>query len=440
MSRPGRLCPSLRGRALWIDDGQGRFRVCGWGSGGQLVVHEASEVEVAALSACDRSTELARVLQVWQERIPKSLRLLPIVEDERLAGVARQMLRELRAVENPPGESHTRAYHLHEITDAEHQFNRVEVTVSHAYGVAHPALGGRSYGQALFDLCKSAGVLRAGASIVEIGCGTGAVARAFLDRFAATDPRAYDSSRYTLLDLSPALGASQRELCAAHARCTSFVSADVEHCAIDGGAFDVVLCNEMIADLSVAVMDRANPWDGAGAQLVSKYGLDGSCALDRFLVNVGALRLVERIARWLRPGGIAWISEYGNLSTFPHAVELGGHVEHSIHFGHLLTAARSLGLEARCDPLGTRIGFDLEHEVLAGDSSFLLRRASTVLFGSPLEARAYDRAMLRAKLGDVLDRIGNLRWRPVGDRESFMSPSGFFALTLRAGGARRVAT
>src|SRR5207248_1453959 len=147
----------------------------------------------------------ARLLAAWESRFPASFtwkRLAgePLIRDERRA---RQMLRELVSVEHRRAEGLPNdAYHAGRIADAARQFDDVETTVSHAYAAPHPALGGRSYGEAFFDVCLERGLISERPRVLEIGGGTGRFARAFLDRFAARRPDAYRSSSYALFDLS----------------------------------------------------------------------------------------------------------------------------------------------------------------------------------------------------------------------------------------------
>ena len=67
----------------------------------------------------------------------------------------------------------------------------------------HAALAGSSYGAAFFDAVTRRGARKR--RILEIGCGTGRFARAFLDRMRAVEPARYREVRYTLFELSETL-------------------------------------------------------------------------------------------------------------------------------------------------------------------------------------------------------------------------------------------
>ncbi|HZU83186.1 MAG TPA: class I SAM-dependent methyltransferase [Polyangiaceae bacterium] len=441
--------PELAGRVLWYLDDAGRRWVGGWGSEGDARLRPAGDEELRVLAACDGARgspalareagvtigEAERILDDWSASIPGSFAWRPSGGPDKRArqdAIALDMLLEARAVDRLASIPDNRAYHASRIADAERHFDDVENTVSHAYGGAHPALRGRSYGEAFFDACASLRALRPGARVLEIGCGTGRFARAFLDAMAAHLPDAYRTATYTMFDLAPALTASQRRLTSPHADRTAFENGDIETHSFGSRRFDLVIANEMMADLSVEIADRDRP--GAVA-CVERYALSGEGALRRFVVNSGAIRLLERIAGILEPGGCAVATEYGSRDAFPVAVELGDHTEHSIHFGHLEQVARRLGLDPRCESLLSWLGFDASCEVIANDSLMLLRRLSRQIFGRPLPAAAYTREQLRDAVGGALDRVENVRFRRVGDRRSHMCPGEFQALRMRRGAA-----
>lgn len=212
----------------------------------------------------------------------------------------------------------------------ETRFDQVETTISHLFREPHVALGGRSYGGALFAALAARGLVPE-RQVTEIGGGMGHVAEAMIA--AAGDPRL----RYRFVDLSPALLAAQRarvpsaETVRAHAESLPFE---------DGSITGLFLANEVIADLRVepARSDEA-------ASRIARYGLDVRAEGE---INVGALTLLEQIARVLAPGAAACLTEFGGDFEIG-SVELGisfrkaRHTEFSIRFDHLAKAARALG-------------------------------------------------------------------------------------------------
>lgn len=255
------------------------------------------------------------------------------------------------------------AYHL-AIDDPGTHFDDVETTVCRALSVPHPALGGQRYGARLRARLGEPDGL-----VVEIGCGTGELAEAFLE--AGPLP-------YLRVDLSPALLAEQ-----ARRVDTGAVLADGTRLPLRDGSVSLLLNNEVIADL------RAEPWDGVrdAPDLVAqlrRFGLPVTPGV----YNVGAWQLVVEAARVLAPGGRAWISEFGDPDRPPLEAEQLDHPEVSIHFGQLAQVARTLGLETRLVRLDDALGLDLSAPQL-DRRSYQALRALCRARGHHLEARAW---------------------------------------------------
>jgi hypothetical protein len=108
------------------------------------------------------------------------------------------------------------------------------------------------------------------------------------------------------------------------------------------------------------------------------------------------------------------ITEYGDVDSFPQVVEMSGHKEYSIHFGHLLQVAEHLSMQPQLNNLGSFLAADGEAETIETTSLHLLSRYLLPFIGRDgLERLAYDRSMLRDVIGDDIDLIGNLRFQPL---------------------------
>src|SRR5439155_18606644 len=131
---------------------------------------------------------------------------------------------------------------------------------------------------------------------------------------------------YTIVELSPVLAAAQRERVGASA---TWIEGDALSVEVPG-AFDLILCNEMVGDLPARQLSRADlglSADGTGTadrervRAISAVAADCNVHLDDapepFYLQVGAFDLVARIARWLAPGGIAVITEFGDRAAWP---------------------------------------------------------------------------------------------------------------------------
>lgn len=335
-----------------------------------------------------------------------------------------------------------RDYHKLQITSADEQFERRETTVSHAFRVPHPALESRPYGGQLARVLVDRDALvddgtRATMVLVEVGGGVGHFARAFLDGLALRAPRIYNRLRYVIADLSPALRASQREKTAPHKERVRIVGADAQALPFADASVDFLVANEMIADLPVVPVRREElqaGQGGHGGDLVRRYGLPVDDAPGLFHVNYGAILFLEEIARVLKPGASAFVTEFGSYTTYPEQSTHLDHPEYSIHFGHLRAAAAKLGLEVTLEELPTFIKLDGSVKVMQTTQSFFdVLKAFLGEHGVTLEKIAYTEEMFRKLLEGKLEleRLEGLRFTPCGQRALGLKPPEFKALLVR---------
>jgi len=319
------------------------------------------------------------------------------------------------------------AYYQEAVRDAAAQFDHQETTLSHLLRVPHPALGGRSYGQALVDALAARGAVPAGrVRVLEIGGGLGFVAAAVTGALAA---RGVDVA-YTILELSPALAAAQRARTAGLP--VTVVEGDALAAAPGDGAWDLILANEMIGDLPAVRGTHAAP--GAAQPWLERLGIVVDDAPDPYYLTTGAFELVERVARWLAPGGTAVMTEFGDLMGWPRLSSHLDHPELSIHFGQLAQAARAAGLEAETVFVIDLLEVDREQRGLATTRShFRALKAMLAEEGVALEKVGYTPEMLAALLaGKVgVGEIGDLRWEKIEDRLMGLVPHEFKALLMK---------
>jgi SAM-dependent methyltransferase/5'-deoxynucleotidase YfbR-like HD superfamily hydrolase len=348
----------------------------------------------------------------------------------------------LRGSEGPTPEPSLRDYHKLEITSADDQFERRETTLSHAFRVPHAALSNRTYGGQLARVLVDRDALhddgtRAPMLLVEVGGGTGFFARGFLDGLALRAPRVYNRSRYVICDLAPALRASQRERTSPHKERVRIVGGDAEALPLRDRSVDLLIANEMIADLPVLPVRRdelERGEGGVGADLVRRYGIPVDDAPGLFHVNSGAIRLLEEVARVLKPGGAAFLSEFGSYTNYPDQSTHLDHPEFSIHFGHLRAVATRLGLEVGLEELPALLELDGRVKVLQTTQSFFdTLRAFLGSLGVRLEKVAYTEEMFADLCaGKVeVDRLEGVKFTPCGQRVLGLKPPEFKALVLR---------
>lgn len=281
------------------------------------------------------------------------------------------------------------------IDDAATHFDDGETTLAWAFGVPHPALGGRTWGRALHDALAGRGLVRG--RVVEVGAGSGEVARDFPHR------------PYLRVDLSPALLAQQARV----APDTEGVEGDAVALPLPDESVDLLVSNEVIADLAAAPAESvaARAWR-ARAGLAERDGW----------VNTGAFDFLAEIARVLRPGGAAWLSEFGGDEPPEETVQLD-HPEVSIHFGEVERVARSLGLSVERAPVASFLGLDLSARWL-WRPHWQAVRAIARAQGVHLSARACP---------EIPFAVEGLRYVPLTDEGPGPLPGRFEGVVVRKG-------
>jgi SAM-dependent methyltransferase len=287
-------------------------------------------------------------------------------------------------------EDPTRAHHRLDKLAPRRRFDEVECTISHLLRFPHPALRGRRYGEALLQGIAKRGGRPGKSGVLEIGGGAGHLAESAWRGEAGV----FTQCRWTSIDLSPTLLAAQkRRLLEAsqprgpHRR-WSGLRADAVELPLRSASIDgLLLANEVIADLPVS---------------------DGK--------NTGALQLVHEIARVLAPGGMAVLTEFGG-DFAPGSVRLlaalgqGEHLEWSIDFRDLRSAASALNLQIAELPLHELIEADLSQRCASYTDLWRLRRfAKAEVFAAP-EAEVRKRFPLLSRvLALELPELGSPRW------------------------------
>lgn len=277
---------------------------------------------------------------------------------------------------------------FHDAIDDEHtRFDLAETTLAHALALPHPALGGQRYGERLCDR-----VLAGDARCVEIGGGTGELGAAFLDRARARGLRV----DYFRVDRSPALLALQ----AGKMPGTTGIVGDALAMPLPDGSVDLLLANEIIADLPSSRTARG--WS-----------------------NDGALRFVEEVARVLAPGGTAFLSEFGSEADEPEETEQLDHPEVSIRFDRLVAQAGRLGLQARLVPIADLLGLDLGARWLWRPHLGALRHLDRRAGCPPTAGRAWTPATL-----PLAAPVEGLRWVTLQEEGPGPLPARMWALVV----------
>ena len=185
------------------------------------------------------------------------------------------------------------------------------------------------------------------------------------------------------------------------------------------GAFDLILCNEMVGDLPAIQLSRADvglALDGTGnadpalvrthSPLAAELELKLDDAPEPFYLQTGAHALVARIAKWLAPGGTAIVTEFGDTNAWPRLSTHLDHPELSTHFGQLLQVAKASGLTGGIEFVIDLLDFDRDQKGLATTRSQF--RALRALAADSEDRSREDRLHARAPRAD---RRGQARSR-----------------------------
>lgn len=333
-------------------------------------------------------------------------------------------------------------YHKSSINDADAQFDHQETTLSHLLRVPHPVLAGRTYGQALADVIARKKLVGTHARILEIGAGLGYVAKDLIARLRDQGI----TVEYTIAELSPTLAKAQRERIGSDAK---WIEGDILAAQFADASFDLILSNEMVGDLPATKhsredvglnLDGTGTIDrdklralGPGAAIAADLGVGLDDATEPFYLMTGAFELVQKIARWLAPGGTAIVTEFGDLAQWPKLSTHLDHPELSTHFGQLLQAARGAGLDGNIEFVIDLLDFDRDEKGLVTTRShFRALRALAEHSGVDLPKIGYTPKLLDDAVHGKLDlsTVGELRWDRVEDRLMGLVPHEFKALVV----------
>ena len=304
----------------------------------------------------------------------------------RLIGLPRPENQRTDDVYGTHGETDLLQYHLHQITDGRTHFDNRETTVAHTFGLPHTALGGQPFGARLRDRIDAFRAHQEGDTVVEVGCGTGEMAHSWMQKIGSTP-----STSYIRIDLSPELLRTQAQ----RAPHTHSIHGDATALPLKNASVDVLLSNEVIADLPSVPVCPVHPSEAAESVLhnLKQYGLPVPTVPT--LYNQGSWRFLEEISRVLAPGGIAYVSEFGSPDQAPEEAVQLDHPEISIQFGVLKHVAAHLHLSAELIRMDEFLDMDMT-QLQPTRTSWMALRALAKSQQRHLSARAWTPAEVRA--------------------------------------------
>jgi ubiquinone/menaquinone biosynthesis C-methylase UbiE len=365
------------------------------------------------------------------------------IKNDKYSRISVMVRQELFSAQQAEGNNHLsmKEYHRKGIRNALQQFNDVEMTLSHLFREPHILLGGKNYGAAFADILMRNGAGKKRTSILEIGGGIGIFGKSFLDEIKRSAPKMYKNIKYTLFEISPTLLRSQRKILRVHKGVTEFIYGDIQDYDFRDSGYDLVISNEMIADLATVKLEKTDIKNyetitedkKKAVSLIKEFGLDISDAPKEFLLNLGAMKLLKTLKRILKPSGKAYIVEYGSRWSYPRVAPLKGHKEYSIHFGLLLKAAKQLDLNPRIDNMADFLHFNKKIQIVNNVSWFNINNYLLPFLGRKKfsDAICCTRDMVKTKMRDIATYLSFIGFTRVGLNEMLMDPAGFLVLSLK---------
>lgn len=423
--------PRLRpGVLLHADAGRGSYVVANLYCPSRQKLRRSSEDEISILQhfTGEQTVEqissqarfavwiVAETIRKLEQTAPECVDLIGDTDYERRARhsiAALQLHRKWLASREVLHAEKLERYHLERITDALEQFERIETTVSHLFREPSAALNGMRYGEALCRKLVEQFASNSLGVILEVGAGTGLLAKHFLDALAQEHPDLYQSVQYCILELSPSLRIEQQNTLSEHSDHLQLLSGNIIDYQFGDRRFDLVLANEMIADLPVESASDDTP---------------------AALVNAGAIEFIKRLPDLLTETAGVLLTEYGSVHGEPLPVPLGEHSEYTVQFSALREAAEHCGFLAELSNLGEYLQFDPNYETIHDHSFNTLSMHLLPFLGkSPIPRRSYGREEIRSIVGsELLQTISNVQFVELKNND-ILSPFGFYALCLKRG-------
>jgi ubiquinone/menaquinone biosynthesis C-methylase UbiE len=322
------------------------------------------------------------------------------------------------------GEEHLETFHVHELAESEgddRHFDLIETTVSHLFREPSEALAGLTYGRLLMRQLRRLGWFNPKPRVLlEIGGGLGYIAQEL-----GRDLLPFEKQGITYLSLDITQPFLKLQVSRAQAGGWKVIGtrANAESLPLADHSVDLVIDNENMADMTPVLLDRQELTSGAGNTPQHQEALDWIRRLrlpietdlpDSIIFNLGPIRFVTELWRVLKPGGRAFLTEFGIEQGWPAPVKLPGHTEYEVQYTHLRQAVRWLGFQERYLPLPQFLGLTPDTKVLCTGATYTIQRFCQAI-NKPFAVRAYTEKELQQALGEMLPKLQGLHYHDLAD-------------------------
>jgi len=322
------------------------------------------------------------------------------------------------------GEEHLEDFHHHELTESaedDGDFDLIETTVAHLFREPNEALNGLTYGRLLMRQLRQLGWFNPKPKvIVEVGGGLGYVARELAKELL---PFERQSIRYISLDITSPFLKLQIKRAKEGGWGGLGTRANAEALPFTDNSVDLVIDNENMADMTPVKLTRNELLTNKGETEQHQEALDWIRRLrlpieanppDDVIFNLGPIRFVAELWRVLKPGGHAFLTEFGVEAGWPASVKLPGHTEYEVQYSHLRQAVRWLGFQERYLSLPQFLAMKPDTKVLCTGAAYTIQRFCQAM-NKPFTVRAYTESELKQTLNDMLPKIHGAHYHDVVD-------------------------
>lgn len=322
------------------------------------------------------------------------------------------------------GEDHLETFHRHDLGRSEEDdrhFDLVETTVSHLFREPSEALTGLPYGRLLMQQLRRLGWFNPKPKVLlEIGGGLG-----YLAENLGKDLLPFEKQgiTYLSLDITQPFLKLQVTRAKAGGWNVSGTRANAEWLPLADHSIDLVIDNENMADMTPVQLGRKELTCGVGETAQHQEALDWIRRLrlpiesdppDSVIFNLGPIRFVAELWRVLKPGGRAFLTEFGIEDGWPAPVKLPGHTEYEVQYSHLRQAVRWLGFQERYLSLPQFLELKPDTKVLCTGATYTIQRFCQAI-NKPFAVRAYTEKELQQTLGDMLPQLQGLHYHDLAD-------------------------
>jgi ubiquinone/menaquinone biosynthesis C-methylase UbiE len=341
------------------------------------------------------------------------------------------------------GEEHLEAFHAHELEEStdEGHFDLIETTVSHLFREPNEALNSLTYGRVLMRQLRRLGWFSPKPKVIlEVGGGLGYVARELGKELLSFEKQGI---HYVALDIAQPFVKLQVTRAKEGGWVCTGTRANGEWLPFKDNSVDVVIDNENMADMTPVKLTRREITEGKGKTTQHQEALDwirrlrlpmGTDIPDEVIFNLGPIRFVAELWRVLKPGGRAFLTEFGVDEGWPAPVKLPGHTEYEVQYGHLRQAVRWLGFQERYLSLPQFLGIKPDTKVLCTGAAYTIQRFCQAV-GKPFTVRAYTERELKQALGDMLPKLQGCHYHDIADPAWFSLIDFKVLLLEKPGGA-----